>query len=217
MNDDAVFRLHRQTEAARSLLKDVGLINAPAPGDGEEANEAQISADRVLIHDTVEGETGLLEAIDTAYASILDDEIQIAGIEKLIADFDARKRAAKNRRDLKRTAIHRAMEITGLDAGKLVRPAVTIFVSKKAPKLVVTDESVIPTRFFIEPPKPAPVLDTKALEAEVKARADKLAEAFAIEDAEQREKALAAVKDALPAIPGAELDNGSASINFRRK
>lgn len=204
---NVVNALNMHAEAAALLLKDLGLIN------GTDSDAA--TAD--LAHDTVEGETMLFEAIDAVDASIIEDEIQIEGLRTIINTLEARKKAAKDRLASKKTMLQRALEMVGLK--KITRPTATIFLSNKKPKLVVTDESVIPTHFWTQPPAitPPPVLDTDAIEAVLSAQAEKLAQARQITDEAQREAALATVAATFAPIPGATLDNGSVSISIRRK
>ena len=87
-----------------------------------------------------------------------------------------------------RALIERAM--VTLDLPTLRLPTATLSVAKRKPGLVVTDESAIPTRFYVQPDPPPPKLDKRAL--------------------------LQALNDN-EAIPGAALDNGSISLTVRRR
>jgi hypothetical protein len=86
-----------------------------------------------------------------------------------------------------RAAIERAIVMSEMPT-PLKLPAATVSVAKRKPGVVIDNEAEIPSRFFVEPPPPAPKLDKKALAAA-------LAEG---------------------AIPGAHLDNGSMSLTIRR-
>lgn len=202
--------LNKHAEAARLLLQDLGLINDP----DKPADNAALE----LAHDTVEGETMFFEAIDAVDISIIEDEAQVEALTQIINTMEGRKKAAKARVASKKTMLLRALEMVGIQNVK--RPTGTIFLMTKGPKLVVTDESLIPSHFFTQPPAPPappPVLDEDAIEALLLSHREKLEQARAIEDEAQREAAIKIVEDTFKPIPGATLDNGSVSLSIRRK
>lgn len=170
----ADFELRRQTEAAKDLL-----ANLRAAG--------QIEDDAELVADTVEGETGLIEAITAALAEIDECDIVEKGCQAKIAEITARQSAAASRRDRVRAAIEQAM--IAVDLPKLKLPIATLTVAKRAAQPVIDNEAEIPSRFFRQPDPPAPKLDKKAL-------------ATALADGP---------------VAGAHLDNGSVTLTIRRK
>lgn len=161
--------LMRQTEAAKKLIADL-------PADDEQ-----------LVTDSIEGETGLLEAIDAALAEIDECEILIVGIDEKLKVLEARKKQQKDRADRIRALIERAMLET--EQLSLRLPTGTITLRKSGPSLVITNEADIPASFWVEQERPAPKLDKKALAEAVKSKP----------------------------IPGASLDNGTFSLSIRRR
>lgn len=157
--------LHTEIEAARVFLanfKDILGDDAQARADG------------------VEGETGILEAIETGLLRIAEIEILETGIERLLDNLKARQgRLAEQKQNL-RTSITVAMELA--ERQRLETPIATVALMRVPPKLELVDEAAIPSEYW----KPsAPKLDKKALTA--------------------------ALKDK-KIVPGAQLDNGSITI-----
>jgi Siphovirus Gp157 len=95
---------------------------------------------------------------------------------------------------------------------KLRRPTATLTLRKLPPDVVVTSEADIPSEFFVPQPPPPPKLDKAALKEALQKREKKVEFAASLEDAEERERALAS----LPPIPGAMLNNGGFSLQIRR-
>lgn len=175
---NAEFALRRQTEAARELL-----ASLRADGAAEDAE---------IVASAVEGETDLHEAIEAALAEIDECEVIEVGAKAKAAEFAGRASSASARAERVRAMIERALlEIEASEPLRL--PGATVSLSKRPRQVVVTDESQVPSRFFVEQERPAPKLDKKALAA-----------------------AIAALPDG-QTIPGATLDNGSVSLLVRRK
>lgn len=174
MSTDAAYTLRRETEAAKKLL-------AMLRDDGS-AEDAEI------VETAIEGETNLLEAVAAVIDQIDEEEIVIAGGKAKIDAIQARVSAKKHRVEMLRASIEQAMLIAEQD--KLNLPTATVFVSKRAPALVIDSEADIPSEFFKVPEPPAPKLDVKAVAA--------------------------AIKDGRE-VPGARLDNGTTSLSIRRK
>ena len=163
----------RQAEAAKSLLSHLREIGAD--GDAE------------LVADTIEGETGLVEAIDAALAEIDECEVLIEGLKIKETAFETRRKQIENRAERIRAAIEQAMLATEQYSMKL--PSATLSLAKRKPALIILNEADIPADYWIEQERPAPKLDKKALSA-----------ALANGD-----------------VPGASLDNGSVSLTVRRR
>jgi hypothetical protein len=168
------FNVARQAEAAKRLVANLK--------EQDEADDAE------LVADTIEGETGLVEAIEAALAEIDEEEIHIVGLKAKEEIFAERRRKKEAKIDRIKALIEQAMLVTEQFSMKL--PTATLTLAKRAASLIVTNESDIPVKFWIEQERPAPKLDKKALTA-------------ALKDKEQ--------------IPGATLDNGSLSLSVRRK
>lgn len=178
--------------------KAVQALRAGIPSLGE---------DSALLHDTVEGETKLFEVIDALLTRMEDDRALVEGIDLVVKDLGERKARFAKRIETMRALIEQALLIADLSE-PIERPVATIYLSKRAPKLVVSDEAAIPTDFW---KSGDPVLDKKALTAALKARADALAAVPT--EGEARAAALAAIpRD----IPGASLSNGAPSLTIRK-
>jgi hypothetical protein len=135
-------------------------------------------------HDTTEGETGLFEAIDRALDEIDECAAIVAGCAAQIEMYQARQAKFKARAERIRGLIEQALLVADLPSARL--PRATLTVKAVAPKAVVQDEAVIPSRFW---KSPAPILDKAAINS--------------------------AVKDG-ETIPGVGMDNGGASLQIRR-
>ncbi len=164
----------RHTEYAKRLLADLR-----ASGDDSDAD---------LVADTIEGETGLHEAIEAALAEIDECDVIVAGLKTKEAEFAARRAATEKRIERIRAMIEQAMLATEQTSFRLTTGTVTL--TKRAAGLIITNEADIPGEYWVEQERPAPKLDKKAL---LRALNDKRA------------------------VPGAGLDNGSFSLSVRRK
>lgn len=160
--------LSKEMEAARILkeqLRDIA-------GDDEDA-----------IRDTIEGETNLHEVICQVVEEISTATANVEGIKAHIEKLKARQERLEAGIETKRTAILNAMaigEIKRLDAG-----IATLSRKPVPPKLVVVDESAIPSEFW---KRADPTLDKKALTA-------------ALKDEKQ--------------VPGAQMSNGGETLAIR--
>jgi len=188
--------IRRETEAARTLLAGMRATI------GDE--------DIALLADTLEGETDLFEAIDTALAEIDETEVLIAGLKKKEGQFSKRRRAMEERVRRFRGLVEQAMAVA--EQQKLRRPTATLTLRKLAPDVVVTSEADIPSEFFVPQPPPPPKLDKAALKEALQKHEKKIEFAASLEDPDERERVLATI---LP-IPGATLNNGSFSLQIRR-
>jgi len=121
------------------------------------------SSDEEQNHDMVEGETGLLEAIDTALDAIDDCEVTVAGCDEKIRQLTDRRDRAKRRIETVRALIEQAM--ARADMQTIKRPTATLTVKHLPPKPIYDDEAAIPSRFWRVPD---PVLDRKAINAAFK-------------------------------------------------
>jgi hypothetical protein len=172
--DDAERSVIVQAEAAKALLSQLRDMGA---GDDQE-----------LIADSIEGQTGFLEALEKAVSEIDECEVLIAGLKAKEEAFETRRKLIEGRAERIRAVIEQAMLSTEQLSLRLTTATLTL--SRRKPGLVIVNDADIPARFWVEPERPAPKLDKKALA-----------------------EALAANQD----IPGAQLDNGSFSLTVRRK
>lgn len=168
MSDYSDHGINRQAVAAAELIRALG----------EDAD------DETLVHDTVEGETGFFEAVERALNEIDECEIVAAGIVDMQKRLSDRLTRTNNRSEKLRGLIDQAFQMAEIKSHKF--PTATIS-SKSIPrKLIVSDESQIPTRFF--KPQP-PKLDRKEL--------------------------LEALKSG-EVVSGADMSNGGTTIQIRR-
>ncbi|HMF69699.1 MAG TPA: siphovirus Gp157 family protein [Phyllobacterium sp.] len=170
---DVDYALRRETEVAKNLLQAL-----------ERAGDAD---DEEIVETAIEGETGLLEAIQAVIDDIDLTEAMVIGLEDKIESFDERKVRLKARIERQRAAIEQAMILT--EREKLMLPSATLYLRRNKPGIVVDDPADIPSDFYYMPPT-EPKLDKKKLKA-------------ALEDGKQ--------------IEGAHLDNGSVSLTVKRK
>lgn len=177
MSQHSEHRLQREFDAAQ-ILK-AALINGNIVGND----------DTDTLADMIEGETGLHEAIGAVMTAIDEDEILVTGIDALLKSLQARKSASAARTDRRRAAIAKGMEAGLLKTLKL--PQCTISLREMAPSLEIVAEDMIPRRYFVEQPAPAPKLDKAALKAALTAEV--------VDD-----------------IPGARMTNGGTSLTIRR-
>lgn len=138
-------QIEREARAAKALRESIAELRT---GD----------ADEDLAIDMIEGETGLFECIDALLAANTADVAMVAGIEKVAADLDGRKRRVEARISTRRALIEQAMMTA--EVKKLERPAATLTMANRAPSVVTVDEASIPARFWTAG---APKLDRKAL------------------------------------------------------
>lgn len=129
--------LHNEAEAAAALVANLGDILR----DDEDATR-----------DAIEGQTGLMEAIDFAAMRLIEIEGYEAAIAKAVRDLNARKARFERQADNIRSAMLSAMTMAGLV--KAERPMATVSIAKTAPKAIVTNEADIPSKFWEpQPPK----------------------------------------------------------------
>jgi ribosome-associated translation inhibitor RaiA len=165
-----VMELRRETEAARELLKSI----AETLGDDQE-----------LIETTIEGETGLMEALERAVNRIAAINALEEGIRKQMDGLKTRLDRLDTQRDTLRATVCAAMEIANIKRLELAIGTVT----RKAvpPKVEVIAEEDIPAKYWIVP-EPVTKLDKKLLLADLNKKV---------------------------IVPGATLSNGGETISVR--
>lgn len=149
---DAVSTLETERRAAEALRETL----AKMPGIDDET-----------VRDTIEGETGLHEAIADVVATLTDAETMSAGLAVMIEKFEARKARYEARTDFLRSAIEQAMVIGELR--KLELPDCTLSLSQRPRQVVIIDEAKLPARFWKQP---EPVIDKRALAEALKSTAE---------------------------------------------
>jgi hypothetical protein len=114
--------------------------------------------DQETLSDTLEGASGLPEAIAAVVRSSLDDAALIEALKGRLEDLELRLGRFKDRYEKKRALARWAMQEAGLD--KVVAEDFSVGLRKGAEKLDVSDEAQIPADYFM--PQPAK-LDRKAV------------------------------------------------------
>lgn len=161
--------------------------------------------DDQLVLDMIEGETRFLDVVDALLLRRAESLAMVDGISRAINAMEARKTRFTHRAERDKTLIEQALTVADLKT--LERPVATLSMSARAPSLVVTEESAVPSKFW---KSPDPVLDKKALTAALRER-KKALDALP-EDPEARAAALAEIPEE---IPGVELSNGAPSLTIR--
>jgi len=167
---DVSRELHIQGEAARALLLNIKDV---------------VEDDAEMIETAIEGETNLKEAISAAVDRILELDAHEEAITAQIKALSERKERFSHQSERIKAAVHVAMSQAELR--KMELPVATISVRAVPPKAEITDEAILPSRFW----KPQdPKLDRKAILDALKAKEE---------------------------VPGATLSNGGETISIRSK
>lgn len=170
--------------------------------------------DEDLLQLAIESETQFQELVE----SILKLEGETAALRKgndeYVKDLQARSKRFKQREEWCRTIILVAMR-QAMQA-KLETSFGTVSLKSLPDDVIVLDEAEVPLKYWIEPPRPAPILDKKTLLDDLLARDKALAETANL-DERQRKAALKKIEKQFPAIPGATLREPQFTIQIRRK
>jgi len=184
--------LEKEIEATRVLREQLGAL---CEGDPE------------FLHDSIEGETNLFEVISALAAADGEDDALIQALDEYIKKLKARKDRIEHRQETRRAMMANALEIA--EQRTLETAAGTVTRKFVAPKLIIIEESEIPSKFF--EPQP-PKLDKTELARYLRARAKALAELRDNPD----DKAASSVLETYSPIDGAQLSNGSYTISIKR-
>jgi len=191
----STYDLHKQMEAAKALKGNLADILAKDPE---------------FLPEAIEAETSLFEALNALVASVREDEALADGVDRLTTRLKARKEALERRAETKRALIASALEIAGITSHEA--PSGTASLKVTPPKVIITEEADIPSRYFRQAD---PVIDRKAILAALKARDRAFAEVAEIEDEDMRAQCHVQADHSFPPIPGATLSNGGMTIQIR--
>jgi hypothetical protein len=167
-----VMELRRETEAARELLKSVADI---------------LGDDAELIASTVEGETGLKEALIKAAERVAELDALDESINATKERMTARQHRLATQRETLITAICEAMIMTGMP--RLDTAAGLLSLKKVPPKLIVIADEDVPSQYWDVPEPPAPKINKKRLFDDIKAGKE---------------------------VPGATKSNGGMTVQFKK-
>lgn len=203
-------------DARRDLEKELAAAGALKHQLGEAFGEHD---DVQLMRDMIEGETNLDAAVDAVLSQMAMDLASIEGIKFFKQTMDARQKRLSDRVDTMRAMVLNAMDM--LEQLRLDRPLAVLTRKNTPPKLLIVDEAAIPSQFYKQPD---PELSKSDLTAALKDRRDTLnAKLEEISNAvhagtmnqSDAAEATARAWSAIPAIPGAELDNGGIALQVR--
>lgn len=141
----------KQAQAVTALKASLEALGA---GDDDE-----------LLIDSIEGETTFFEAVDHIMEANAEDLALVEAIDSRIEGLKARKDRFKKRVEVRKALLEQAF--IEADLPKVERPLGTLYLSNRAPKVIIETEADVPARYW----KPSdPVLDQKQLLADLKDR-----------------------------------------------
>lgn len=120
--------------------------------------ENEEGIDEQTLLDTLEGETDLHEALCVVGEQIQENDSMIAGLDDRIKKLDDRKARFKASSTLLRNIILMAMDKAKIKT--ITGPLFTLSARKVNPKLVIENEALIPSQYFVTQ---EPSLDRSAL------------------------------------------------------
>lgn len=123
--------LENETEAACVLLANIRDV----VGDDEDA-----------IHDMVEGETRLFDAVDVVLKRLAELETNAKALSNLVESYSNRAARFEDQAQQLRAALGVALGMAGIK--KLERPGGTLSLRAVAPKVNITNEAAIPAKFW---------------------------------------------------------------------
>lgn len=145
----------------------------------------ELGEDAQALADTLEGMTDFNDMVCAVIDSAENDASMVRALENRVNDMNCRMTRLMDREDRKRRAVGQAMEAAGVR--KIEAPEFTISLRALPPKVLVTDETRIPSEFWEE--KTVKTLNKTLLKEALET----------------------------DTVPGAELSNGGASLTIRTK
>ena len=122
------------------------------------AKLAEMDLDPQTVTDTLEGLQGTLEVKASNVAAFTRNlEATAAAIEVAEESMARRRKAIEARAERLREYLRLAMEKTGIS--KIESPHFATTLKKKPPSMVIFNESLLPSDYMTDPPKPAPAPD----------------------------------------------------------
>ena len=155
--------LKDETEAAATLIAHLRAV------EGE-------TGDHELIRDMVEGETGLVEAIEAALKTIGEDEAAMDAIKEYRGKLKFREDRIGNRVKAYRAAVTNAMETIFEDSREgdkrsLRTPFATVTLKDGGDEVIIDDITAIPSGLWRQPEPPPLEPDAKAMRDRLEALA----------------------------------------------
>lgn len=106
----------------------------------------ELNDDEETLTDTIDGESGALDAIASLVRSAREDEANAKALGDMLSDMRERKQRLSNRADKRREAATQIMEAIGVK--KVERADFTASLRKVGPPLVITDEGKLGDAWF---------------------------------------------------------------------
>lgn len=124
--------------------------------------------DEQLIADTLESISGPLdEQLENLAKMVRNIEAAASGVQKTIADLEAREAALQHAAERGHRLILDLMRLAGRD--KVTTALFSLAIRKNPPCIVVECEAELPPAYLTYPPAPPPTPDKKAIAAALKA------------------------------------------------
>lgn len=128
-----------------------------------EALASAVGDDASLWEDTLEGQTGLFEAVDRALERLADLESFEQALRAQEAELAARRARYMKQAASIRGALQSALRAANLR--RIERAAATVWLRGVAPQAVITDEAAVPAEYLVIP---APRPDLRAISQALK-------------------------------------------------
>jgi hypothetical protein len=141
--------IKKETEAAKMLI-----VQLRAMG---------FDNDEVVVHDAIEGETNLFEAISDAVKRVGEMEANVKANKEYRKELSERAERMEKNAEAMRAAIGVALETAGVKS--IPTPFGTAGISAGQAKLIITEEADVPAKFWV--PRD-PELDKSALKKALK-------------------------------------------------
>lgn len=126
-----------------------------------------LDIDEQTFNDTLEGLSGDLEAKAVNVSMVIKNlEASALAIKEAEAAMAKRRKAIEAKADRIKEYLKENMARTGIS--KIESPYFVISIKNNPESLEVFNEAMIPAKYFVQPPIPAPVLDKNTLKADIK-------------------------------------------------
>lgn len=102
----------------------------------------ELAEDETALADTLDGETGLLDAVSSLIRSAREDEAMEAGLDSMINEMRERKTRFGSRSEKRREAALALMQ--SADLRKIERPDFTATIGNGRAKVIISDQAAIP-------------------------------------------------------------------------
>lgn len=162
-----------------------------------------------LFNDMIEGETSLPAFVGKMIGLIGADESDSEGIKAYLQKLAARKKRLDQRAARLRVLL--ASVVTQLPGRKFRHALASVSAFDVDPKVIVIDESKIPTKWW---KRPDPVVDQSALRKHLLERQRLLQSLHKDASDEERQARRAEIDQLFPDIPGVTLGNGDISVRI---